>query len=112
MTEKFNLKTLGTNYTILDKDTKQTESIRVIDAQELYSLIGEYTGKDYGYAVYHTAEILKSFRGFVHSPHHISWYSAREGQFDLSNAIVQARSEGNQVLIIEKLPNETLDNAK
>lgn len=112
MTEKFNLKTLGTNYTILDKDTKQTESIRVIDAEELYGLIGEYTGKDYGYAVYHTAEILKSFRGFVHSPHHISWYSALESQFDLSNAIVQARVEGNQVLIIERLSIETIDNSK
>jgi hypothetical protein len=112
VTEKFNLNTLGTNYTILDKDTKQTESIRVIDAQELYSLIGEYTGKDYGYAVFHTAEILKRFRGFAHSPHHISWYSARAGQFDLTYAIAQARVEGNQVLIIEKLPDEPIDKVK
>ena len=107
--DKFNLDSIGTNYTILDKDTKKTDSIRVIDAAELYAVIGEYTGNDYGYAVYHTTELLKGFRGFVRSPHHISWYSAIESEFDLTNAITQARAENNNILIIEKLPDDTVD---
>jgi len=107
--EKFNLDTIGTHYTILDKDTKNTSSIRVIDAAELYTLIGEYTGNDYGYAVYHTTELLKGFRGFVRSPHHISWYSAIESEFNLTHAIGQARLEKNTILIVEKLPDDSVD---
>ena len=109
MSEKFNLESIGTNYTILDKDTKQTDSIRVIEAAELYTIIGEYTGNDYRYSVYHTEELLKGFRGFVQSPHHVSWYAAIEGEFDLTRAISQARMEKNHILIIEKLPNDSVD---
>jgi len=109
MNEKFNLNSIGTNYTILDKDTKQTDSIRVIEAAELYAIIGEYTGNDYRYAVYHTAELLKGFRGFVRSPHHISWYAAIDANFDLTSAIAQARTENTNILIIEKLPNDSVD---
>lgn len=112
MNEKFNLNSIGTNYTILDKDTKQTDSIRVIEAEELYAIIGEFTGNDYRYAVYHTEELLKGFRGFVRSPHHISWYSAVEAEFDLTRAIAQARMEKNHILIIEKLPDDSVDKLR
>ena len=107
--EKFNLDSIGQKYTNLDKDTKKTDSIRVNYAAELYALIGEYTGNDYGSAVYHTPELLKCFRGFVRSPHHISGYSAMEIEFDLTNAITQARGEKNNILIIEKLPEDPVD---
>jgi hypothetical protein len=73
---KFNFNSIGTNYTILDKDTKETDSIRIIDASELYSVIGKYNSTDYSYAVYHTSQLLKGFRNFARSPHHISWYAA------------------------------------
>ncbi len=108
--EKFNFRAIGTNYTILDKDTQETDSIRVIDAQELYAAIGSYTGKDYTYINAHLAELLKGFRGFARSPYCISWYSAPEETFDLSNAIVQARREGNHIVIMEILPKKEVDN--
>lgn len=109
MTEKFNLKAIGINYTILDKDTQETDSIRVIEADELYAAIGQFTGTDYTYINSHIAELLKSFCGFVYSPYYISWYSATERHFDLSHAIVQARKEGNNIVVIERLPDDTID---
>lgn len=112
MNEKFNLENIGTNYTILDKDTKQTNRIRVIEATELYTIIGEYTGNEYHYTAYHAKELLKGFRGFVRSPHHISWYAAIESEFDLTRAITQARMEKNDILIVERLPNDSLDKHK
>lgn len=107
--EKFNLKAIGTNYTILDKDTQETDSIRVVEAAELYAAIGQFTGTDYAYINSHITELLKGFRGFVRSPHYISWYSASERDFDLSHAIVQARREGNNIVVIEKLPEDGID---
>lgn len=107
--EKFNLKAIGTNYTILDKDTQETDSIRVIEATELYAAIGQFTGNDYTYINSHSAELLKRLRGFVRSPYYISWYSATERNFDLSHAIVQARREGNNIVVIEKLPEDGID---
>lgn len=107
--EKFNLQAIGTNYTILDKDTQETDSIRVIEAAELYAVIGKFTGNDYTYINSHITELLKGFRGFVRSPYYISWYSAAEKNFDLSHAIVQARREGNHIVVIEKLPEDGID---
>ncbi len=101
--EKFNFNNIGTNYTILDKDTKETDSIRVIDAGELYAVIGEYKSTDYTYTSYHIAELLKGFSNFVRSPHHITWYSAYDKDFDLSAAILQAKKEGNNILVTEVL---------
>lgn len=101
--EKFNFNNIGTNYTILDKDTKETDSIRVIDATELYAVIGEYKSTDYTYTGYHIAELLKGFSNFVRSPHHITWYSAYEKDFDLSSAILQAKRERNNILVTEVL---------
>ncbi len=101
--EKFNFNTIGTNYTILDKDTKETDSIRIIDANELYSIIGEYNSADYSYASYHISQRLKGFRNFARSPHHISWYSAYANEFDLKAGILQAKNEGNNILVTEVL---------
>lgn len=101
--DKFNFNNIGTNYTILDRDTKETDSIRIIDATELYTVIGEYNSTDYSYTSYHISELLKGFRNFVRSPHHISWYSAYEKEFDLKEAIVQAKKEGNHILVTEVL---------
>ena len=108
MMDKFNFNNIGTNYTILDKDTKETDNIRIIDAAELYAVIGEYQSTDYSYTSYHTTELLKGFRNFARSPHHISWYAAYEKEFELREAIVQAKKEGNNVLvteILEELPS-------
>ena len=107
--DKFNFNNIGTNYTILDKDTKETDSIRVIDAVELFAVIGEYNSTDYSYTTYHIAELLKGFRNFVRSPHHISWYSAYEAEFDLSAAILQAKREGNNILVTEILQEIGVD---
>lgn len=107
--EKFDFKKVGTNYTILDKDTNDTSSIRVIEAEELFAAIGTYTGANYTYINAHIAELLKSFRGFVRSPCDVSWYSAPESTYALSNAIIQARREGNNIVIMEVLPKIELD---
>lgn len=110
--EKFNFNSIGTNYTILDKDTKETDSIRVIDADELYSIIGKYAGADFTYLAFHTAELLREFQGFVRSPYHISWYSATQSDFDLYAAIRQAKIEGNNILVTEKLPEKGIDRIR
>jgi hypothetical protein len=107
--EKFDFKTIGTNYTILDKDTNDTSSIRVIDANELYAAIGTYTQDNYTYINAHLGELLKGFRGFANCPWEISWYSAPESTYALSNAIIQARREGNDIVVMEVLPNKELD---
>ena len=103
--EKFDFGTIGTNYTILDKETNDTSSIRVIEAPELYAAIGTYTGTNYTYLNAHLGELLKGFRGFVRSPCDVSWYSAPETTYALSNAIIHARREGNSIVVMEKLPN-------
>ena len=107
--EKFNLRSIGTNYTILDKDTQQTDSIRVIDANELYGAIGSYVGNNYTYINAHLGELLKSFSGFTGCPYSISWYSSTEKNFVLSNAIVQARQESNKIVVMELLPEIEVD---
>lgn len=109
--EKFDFDTIGTNYTIFDKETNDTSSIRVIDANELYAAIGTYTGTNYTYLNAHLGELLKGFRGFVHSPCDISWYSAPENTYSLTNAIIQARREANSIVVMEILPNIELDIA-
>ena len=107
--EKFDFKTVGTNYTILDQDTNETSSIRVVDANELFAAIGSYTSSNYTYINSHLTELLKSFSGFVRSPWDVSWYSAPENTFAVTNAIIQARREGNGTVIMEILPNIELD---
>ena len=109
--EKFNLKSIGTNYTILDKDTQDTDTIRVIDANELYAAIGTYTGNSYTFINTHLIELLKSFSGFVRSPYDISWYSAPESSFMLQHAIYQARVEGNNIVVMELLPEKDTEKA-
>ena len=108
--DKLDLRTIGTNYTILDRDTNNSSSIQVIDASELYAAIGTYTGASYTYVNAHLAELLKRFQGFARSPCDVSWYSAPESTFGLSNAIIQARREGNEIVVMEILPNKELDN--
>ena len=39
--DKLDLRTIGTNYTILDRDTNNSSSIQVIDASELYPALAE-----------------------------------------------------------------------
>lgn len=109
--EKFDFTNIGTNYTILDKETSITSSIRVIDAHELYSAIGTYAGTNYTYINEHLGELLKRFRGFAKTPWNVSWYSAPESTYATTNAIIQARREGNDIVVMEVLPNIELDIA-
>lgn len=107
--EKFNLKQLGVNYTVLDQDTQETETICVVSSDELKSVVGEYVGTDYTNIEPHINEVLKGFKGFALSPYHITWYAATQETFELSKAIIAARREGNQIVITEILPSEELD---
>ena len=61
--EKFNLKKLGVNYTVLDQDTQETETICVISSEEIRSVVGEYVGTDYTNIGPHIQEVLKGFKG-------------------------------------------------
>lgn len=106
---KFNLKSLGINYTVLDQDTQETETICVINCDELQSVMGEYIGADYQNLDLHTKDILNGFKGFARSPYHITWYSVVEGEFDLSKAIMAARRENNTIVVAEILPAKELD---
>jgi len=108
--EKFNLKKLGVNYTVLDQDTQETETICVISSEEIRSVVGEYVGTDYTNIGPHIQEVLKGFKGFARSPYHITWYAATSENFELSQAIIAARREKNQIVITEILPSEELDN--
>ena len=107
--EKFNLKQLGVNYTVLDQDTQETETICVVSSDDLKSVIGECVGTDYSKSEHHIRELLKRFKGFAPSPYHISWYAATQKDFELSQAIIAARREKNKVVITEILPEEEVD---
>lgn len=109
--EKFNLKGLGVSYTVLDKSSEQSSTIKVIDFTELKSVVGEYVGTDYANIHMHLKEILKYLDGFIRSPYDISWYAAKKEEFELSRAIIQAKHEGNSVIIVEILPSVELDVA-
>ena len=108
--EKFNLKKLGVNYTVLDQDTQETETICVVSSEDLRQVIGEYVGSDYSRIGPHIKEVLKGFKGFARSPYHITWYAAKQEDFELSKAIIAARKEKNQIVITEILPSEEVDN--
>ena len=108
--EKFNLKKLGVNYTVLDQDTQETETITVINSDDLRQVIGEFVGSDYTNIGLHIQEVLKGFKGFARSPYHITWYAAKQDEFELSNAIIAARREGNIIVITEILPDVDVDN--
>lgn len=101
--DKFDLRNLGVKYTVLDKDTQQTELFSVIDADDLKSLIGEYSMSQYDHATPYIKDTIKRFTGFAKSPFHISWYSAPREEFDLSKAIIMARKEGNNIVVTEIL---------
>jgi hypothetical protein len=108
---KFNLNELGVSYTILDKGTEQSSTMRVIDFTELKAIVGEFVGADYSRVELHIKEVLKYLDGFVRSPYDISWYAAKKEEFELSRAIMQARHEGNMVVVVEILPSDEVDNA-
>lgn len=108
--EKYNLKNLGVNYTVLDQETQETETICVISSEDIMHVIGEYVGTDYSNLTLHMEEVLKGFTGFARSPYHITWYSATQEEFELSKAIIAARREKNRIVITEVLPAEELDN--
>lgn len=109
--EKFNLRNLGVNYTVLDQDTQETETICVVSSDELRSVVGEFVGTDYTNIGPHLNEVLKGFKGFAPSPYHITWYATRETDHDaiLRGAIGAARREKNKLVITENLPQEELD---
>ena len=110
--DKFNLKELGVNYTVYDQDTNATETIRVVNSDELRTTIGEYVGSNYANIGPHIQEILKGFKGFAPSPYHITWYATTETDHEslLRGAITCARREGNRIVVTEILPEEELDN--
>jgi hypothetical protein len=108
--EKINLNGLGVCYTVLDKSSEQSSTMRVIDFTELKAIVGE-VGTDYNHVGLHLKEIIKYLDGFIRSPYDISWYAAKKEEFELSRAIIQARQEGNTVVIVEILPSDELDNA-
>ncbi len=109
--EKFNLRNLGVNYTVLDQDTQETETINVISSDELKAIVGEFVGEDYTTVSRHLPELLKGFKGFAPSPYHITWYATRETNHEnmLRGAISAARREGNRLVVTEILPSEELD---
>ena len=109
--EKFNLRNLGVNYTVLDQDTQETETICVVSSEELKSIVGEFVGTDYTKVGPHIAELLKGFKGFAPSPYHITWYATKDDNHEhmLRGAISAARREGNKVVVTEILPSEELD---
>jgi len=109
---KINLNGLGTKYTVLNRNTKETMQVRVIDYADLRAAIGEFIGTDYRDLHHHMQVILHGFRGFVQSPYDISWYAATQDKFDISEAIIRADAEKNSIVVVEILPNpeEELDN--
>lgn len=98
--EKFNLKNLGVNYTVLDQDTQKTDVICVINSDELRAVIG-----DVGLDEENVKQLLKGLKGFVRTPYDITWYAARRSDFELSSAIIRARKEGNSIVVTEVLPD-------
>lgn len=102
--EKFNLKNLGVNYTVLDQDTQKTDVICVINSDELQAVIGDYDLSENS-----IRQLLKGLKGFVRTPYDVTWYAARSSEFDLSTAILRARKEGNSIVITELLPDYETD---
>ena len=110
--EKFNLKHLGVAYTVLDQDTNETETIRVVNYEELRTVVGEFVGTDYTKIGPHLTELLKGFKGFAPTPYHITWFATTETDHEtvLRGAISSARKEKNKLVVTEILPQEELDN--
>jgi hypothetical protein len=107
--EKFDLKDIGIIYTVLDKDTEETCQVRVIDYAELKLVVGEFVNDSYKSLGSHMKEVLKNFKGFANSPYAITWYCVPKDAFELSHAIIQARREGNSIVVVEVLPTEDID---
>jgi len=108
---KINLKEIGTKYTVLNRQTKETTQVRIIDYADLQSLIGEFVGTDYSNLSKHIEVLLRGFQGFIQSPYEITWYASTKDKFELSEAIIKADAEGNSIVIVEILPDpsEELD---
>lgn len=99
--EKFNLKNLGVNYTVLDQDTQKTDVICVITSDELRAVIGDHIQAE----EIQIKEVLRGLKGFVRSPYDITWYTAVKEDFDLSHAIIRAKKDGNRIVVTEILPD-------
>lgn len=108
---KIDLRELGTNFTVLNRQTNETSHVRVIDYADLKAMVGEYAGTDYRNLRQHIESILRGLYGFIRSPYDVTWYAARKDKFELSEAIMQADAEKNKLVIIEVLPEpeEELD---
>jgi len=108
---KFDLRELGTNYTVLNRQTNKTSNIRVIDYLDLKAAIGEFVGVEFKNLSTHAEVLLRGFHGFIKSPYDVTWYAASKDKFDLADAIVQADAENNDIVIVEILPDfeEELD---
>lgn len=108
---KIDLRELGTNYTVLNRQTNKTSHVRVIDYLDLKAAIGEFLGTDYRNLSNHLEILLRGFHGFIRSPYDVTWYAASKDKFELADAIVQADAENNDIVIVEILPDfaEELD---
>jgi len=103
MMELFDLKTIGGMKFNVSTERGVT-TVKVIPAELVYEII-----KAHALLLEHpemagTDNLLDLFTGFVDSPFEISWYSSTTDETPPMRAVMQAVKEGNQVVVVERLP--------
>ena len=108
MKDKIKINELGIKYTVLNRETGRVVEIRVIDSNVLYDLTEELVELCIADKKI-VKEFLKQLGGLYKSPYLISWYTSVESRYRVEDAVIQARNEGNSVVVIEVIPEGQAD---
>lgn len=108
MSEKIDLSKLGVCYTVLTKSSAEMSKVRVIDCEELYCLTDEVAPLRKG-AAGRAKKAIAKVTGFYKSPYQITWYTTTEENYSVQEAVAMAKAEGNEVVVVEIVPDCKLD---
>lgn len=97
-----NLQELGLEYTVLDVNGREVDTIRIIEHEEILNCgpgrFVEYHSDD---LQEYMEDFVLGFEGFVADSTDISWYYAESPNYEVMNAVVTALQENNNIVIIE-----------
>lgn len=97
---------LGTTYTVIDKDSGNQRQLQIIFLETFLDEIGLFDENHFPHYNEYLEESLSVIKGCVKDIHDISWYARTEKDVDFMEAIRYGCADGNDLVIIETLPED------
>jgi hypothetical protein len=96
---------LGTIYTVADKNGKLIKNVQVIPYYEiLNAAIGEYSETEHGTIAQYLEKSIEVLSGFDNiDPNRVMWFSSMDENVKLSELLEKAISNGYEKIIMEHI---------